>query len=68
MKRWKLIRTRVQKQMTVADIARLSGISTTYYRQIEAGIRTPSMQKAFAIMKVLDRHDMNIFSTDGSIV
>ncbi|HOV68812.1 MAG TPA: helix-turn-helix transcriptional regulator [Clostridia bacterium] len=61
MKRYKLIRARLIQNLSVADAARLSGISGAFYRQIEAGVRNPALKTIFAIMKTLDNTDINLF-------
>lgn len=53
MKRKILINTRRSKNLTIKDLAQKVGINEQYMWQIEKGIRTPSLQCACKIEKVL---------------
>lgn len=49
-----LIEARKEKGMIQEDVARLSGISRSYYTEIERGVKNPSGKVAVRISKILN--------------
>lgn len=63
MQRKKLIELRNLKDLKQKDIAKMIGISTSYYGMIEQGVRTPNLQLAQKISKIFDSNVEDIFFT-----
>lgn len=45
---------RLSKNKTQSQVAKLSGISRSYYTNIEAGVKTPAVPVAKRIAEILD--------------
>lgn len=59
--REKLKILRLQKELSVAEIARKFGISSSFYYKIEAGTRNPTMHLAKQIADFFDREIEELF-------
>jgi|Wag4MinimDraft_11_1082651.scaffolds.fasta_scaffold15304_2 putative transcriptional regulator len=61
MKREKLREIRKRSGLSVKDIAKSIGISTSHYYKIEEGIRNPTLKVAKKIAEMLDKNIDEIF-------
>lgn len=52
MKRERLIRERTSRGWTQADVAKMLGITTSYYGMIEQGARIPRLPLAFQLERL----------------
>lgn len=57
--------TRMKKQFTVAQIAKLANISSSFYYKIESGLRNPTMSLAKRISDILEKDINHLFFNDN---
>lgn len=58
---------RLSKNKTQSQVAKLSGISRSYYTNIEAGVKTPAVPVAKRIAEILDFDWTYFFNTECSL-
>ncbi|WP_411680458.1 helix-turn-helix transcriptional regulator [Clostridium thailandense] len=56
---------RIKKEVTVAEIATLANISSSFYYKIESGLRNPTMNLAKKISDILGKDINYLFFNDA---
>lgn len=58
---------RIMKEKTQLEVAKQSGISRTYYTNIELGLKTPAVEVAKKIAETLDFDWTHFFNKECSL-